>query len=94
MLLSEDKGLDEFPRVLGLVGDLANDLDKDVLQRSLGVDVGDADLAVLEVELRDALLDVLAADRDVGNLGLGAIDELRLLAVEELWTRNMPMVSR
>lgn len=46
---------------LALVGDLTNDLDNDVRIRALGVDVGDADLGVLEVELLDALVDGLLA---------------------------------
>jgi hypothetical protein len=44
---------------LTLVGDLANDLDDNVGVGALGVDVGDADLGVLEVEALDALVDGL-----------------------------------
>jgi hypothetical protein len=44
-----------------LVGDLANDLDDNVVIRGLGIDVGDADLALGEVELLDALVDGLFA---------------------------------
>ena len=59
-LLGEDEGLDETLVGLTLVGDLANDLDDDVGVRALGVDVGDADFGVLEVELLDALVDGLS----------------------------------
>lgn len=59
-LLGEDEGLDETLVGLALVGDLTNDLDDDVRIRTLGVDVSDADLGVLEVELLDALVDGLA----------------------------------
>jgi hypothetical protein len=42
-----------------LVGDFADDLDNDVGLGALGVDVGDADFGVLEVEELDALVDGL-----------------------------------
>lgn len=58
-LLSEDKGLGELAVRLGLVGDLADDLDDNVGAGSLGVDVGDTDLAVLKVELLYAVVDGL-----------------------------------
>jgi hypothetical protein len=58
-LLGEDEGLDEALVGLALVGDFTNDLDDDVGVGALGVDVGDADLGVLEVELLDALVDGL-----------------------------------
>jgi hypothetical protein len=58
-LLGEDKGLGETLVGLALVGDLADDLDDDVGIRALGVDVGDADLGVLELEALDALVDSL-----------------------------------
>ena len=58
-LLGEDEGLDEALVRLALVGNLTNDLDDDVGIGALGVDVGDADLGVLEVELLDALVDGL-----------------------------------
>jgi hypothetical protein len=58
-LLGEDEGLDEALVGLALVGDFTNDLDDDVGVGALGVDVGDADLCVLEVELLDALVDGL-----------------------------------
>jgi hypothetical protein len=54
-LLGEDEGLDKALVGLALVGDLTNDLDDDVGIGALGVDVGDADFGVLEVELLDAL---------------------------------------
>lgn len=44
-----------------LVGDLADDLDDNVVIRGLGIDIGDADLALGEVELLDALVDGLFA---------------------------------
>lgn len=58
-LTSKDKGLGEFFVGSRLVRDLANDLDDNVVVRGLGIDVGDADLAVLEVKLLDAVVDCL-----------------------------------
>jgi hypothetical protein len=58
-LLGEDEGLDELLQLGRLVGGLANDLDDDGLVRALGVDVRDADLAVLELKRLDTLLDGL-----------------------------------
>lgn len=58
-LLGEDECLGETLVGLALVGDLADDLDDDVGIGALGVDVGDADLGVLELEALDALVDSL-----------------------------------
>jgi hypothetical protein len=58
-LLGENESLGEALVGLALVGDLADDLNDDVGVRALGVDVGDADLGVLEVESLDALVDGL-----------------------------------
>jgi hypothetical protein len=58
-LLGENESLGESLVGLALVGDLADDLNDDVGVRALGVDVGDADLGVLEVESLDALVDGL-----------------------------------
>jgi hypothetical protein len=58
-LLSEHKSLDKLLRLARLVADLTNDLDDDVVVRSLGVDIGNADFAVVEVKLLDALRDGL-----------------------------------
>lgn len=58
-LLGENEGLNEALVRLTLVGDLTNDLDDDVGVGALGVDVGDADFGVLELELLDALVDGL-----------------------------------
>lgn len=58
-LLGEDEGLGETPVGLALVGDLTNDLDDDVRLGALSVNVGDANLGVLEVEKLDALTDGL-----------------------------------
>jgi len=44
---------------LRLVGNLADDLDDDVDVGGLGIDVGDADLAVLELELLYPVVDGL-----------------------------------
>lgn len=69
-LLGKDEGLDKALVGLALVGDLANDLDDDVGVGALGVDVGDADFGVLEVELLDALVDGLAGLLAVRQVGL------------------------
>jgi hypothetical protein len=58
-LLSKDESLDELLQLGRLVRGLANDLDDDGLVRALGVDVRNADFAVLEVERLDTLLDGL-----------------------------------
>ena len=55
-LLGKDKGLDEALVGLAVVGDFSNDLDDNVRIGALRVDVGDADLGVLEVEVLDALV--------------------------------------
>lgn len=57
--MSENEGLHELLGVASLVGRLANDLDDNVVERSLGVYVGNANFAVLEIEFLDAILDVL-----------------------------------
>jgi hypothetical protein len=58
-LRGENEGLSELSVGLRLVGDLADDLDDDVDVGCLGVDVGDADLAVLEFELLYPVVDRL-----------------------------------
>jgi len=69
-LRGENEGLCELSVRLGLVGDLANDLDDDVDVGRLGVDIGDADLAVLELELLYPVVDCL------GEMLLGRVDDL------------------
>lgn len=59
-LSSKDEGLGELAVRLVLVRDLADDLDDNVGIGSLGVDVGDADLAVLEIQLLYAVVDGLS----------------------------------
>jgi hypothetical protein len=58
-LRGENESLSELPVGLRLVGDFADDLDDDVDVGGLGVDVGDADLAVLELELLYPVVDGL-----------------------------------
>lgn len=60
-LLGKNEGLNEFPGFLRLlVGSLTDDLDEDsVLGGGERVDVGNADLALLEIELLNSLLDGL-----------------------------------
>jgi hypothetical protein len=58
-LRGENEGLSELSVRLRLVGDLADDLDDDVDVGCLGVDVGDADLAVLELKLLYPVVDRL-----------------------------------
>jgi hypothetical protein len=66
-LLRENESLHELLGLSSFDGGFADDLDDDVLEGGLGVDVGDADLAVLELELLDALLDVLGANVSIGS---------------------------
>ncbi|TDZ18404.1 hypothetical protein Cob_v008630 [Colletotrichum orbiculare MAFF 240422] len=61
-LRSKDEGLNELLGLSRLDGALADDLNDDVVEGGLRVDVCDADLAVLEVERLDPLLDVLRAE--------------------------------
>jgi hypothetical protein len=58
-LLGKNKGLHEPLVRLALVGDLTDDLDDDVGVGALRVDVGNADLGVVEVEVLDALINGL-----------------------------------
>jgi hypothetical protein len=58
-LLGEDECLGETLVGVALIGDLADDLNDNVGLGALGVDVGDANLRVLEVVELDALVDCL-----------------------------------
>jgi hypothetical protein len=58
-LLSKNESLYEFLKLSRLVGSLSDDLNNDVLIRRLRVNIRNADLAVLEVELFDTLLNCL-----------------------------------
>jgi hypothetical protein len=58
-LSSKDKGLTEFFGLATLVGGFPNNLNDDVIEGALGVDVCDADFAVLEFEGGNALLNLL-----------------------------------
>jgi len=51
--------LDELLKISRLVGGFTNDLNDNGIGRSLGIDIGDADFAVLEVEITDTFLDGL-----------------------------------
>jgi hypothetical protein len=57
--LCKDKGLDEFLEFGGLVGCFTDDLYDDVIEGGLGIDVRNADFAVLEIQFFDTLLDSL-----------------------------------
>ena len=56
-LLCEDEGLDELLGLEVIVGQLANDLDDDVVSRLLRIDVGDTNLALLEALTLNPFLD-------------------------------------
>ena len=58
-LLSKYERLHKFLEFGGFVGRLPNDLDDNIVVRGLRVDIGDADFAVLKVEILDTLLDGL-----------------------------------
>ena len=65
-LLGEDEGLTEFLELGGFVRGFTDDLNDDVLEGTLGVDVGDTDFAVLKVEFADTFLDsLLKLDKSV-----------------------------
>lgn len=57
--MSKNEGLAEFFELGGLVGGFADDLDNDVVEGRLRVNIGDADFAILKVELADTFLDGL-----------------------------------
>jgi hypothetical protein len=55
-LLGKDEGLDKLLELGRFVGCFTDDLNDDVIVGCLGIDVGNADFAVLETEFLDALL--------------------------------------
>jgi len=58
-LLGKDEGLNKLLELSGLVGCFTDDLNDNVIVGGLGIDVGDADFAVLEIELFDTFLNSL-----------------------------------
>jgi hypothetical protein len=92
--------LDEFLEFGGLVGCFTDDLYDDVIEGGLGIDVRNADFAVLEIQFFDTLLDSLqlldctfpggklltytSTDRNGSYLSFKTRDELGSLAIEEL----------
>jgi len=58
-LLSQDEGLTELLELGGFGRCFTDDLNDDAVLGSLGVDIRDTDLAILEVEVADALLNSL-----------------------------------
>ena len=64
-LLRKNKCLDKLLGLCSLVGRFADDLNNDVVEGSLGIDIGDSNLAVLEIELLDAFLDSLRSRMSV-----------------------------
>ena len=58
-LLGQNESLRKFALRLLLGRHFANDLDDNVLPRALGIDIRDADFAVLNIQLFDALIDCL-----------------------------------
>ena len=78
-LLSKYERLHKFLEFGGFVGRLPNDLDDNIVVRGLRVDIGDADFAVLKVEILDTLLDGLGklakdCSRRLGRLTLRPIE--------------------
>jgi hypothetical protein len=70
-LLGKDKGLDKLLELGRFIGGFTNDLNDDVVVGCLGIDIRDADFAVLEIEFFDTLLDslnLLDSNRGVKNL--------------------------
>jgi hypothetical protein len=58
-LLRENECLHKFLVRLSLIRDLANDLNNNILIRALRIDIGHANLAVMEIKLLDAIVDSL-----------------------------------
>jgi hypothetical protein len=57
--LGKDKCLDKLLELGRFIGGFTDDLNNDVVVGCLGIDVRNADLAVLEIEFFDTLLDSL-----------------------------------
>jgi hypothetical protein len=55
-LLGKNESLDKFLELGRFVGRFSDDLNDDVIVGCLGIDVGNADFAVLKIEFFDALL--------------------------------------
>jgi hypothetical protein len=78
-LFGKDESLHKALMRLAFVGDLANDLDDNVRVGALRVDIGDADLGIIEIKLLDAVIDGLcrwwsahtASQRTLCNLPSG-----------------------
>jgi hypothetical protein len=68
---------------LALVGDLADDLDSNVGVGGLRVDVCDADLGIMEVEVFDAVIDRL---RPVSNYVDWSTGRSRTFCPTQTWT--------
>lgn len=73
---------------LGTVGDLADDLDDNVDVGGLGVDVGDADFAVLEVELLYPVVDRLEVESD-GVFDVDSLAVFLTLWPTQTWTLSV-----
>ncbi len=58
-LLGKNEGLAEFLKLCRFVGGFADDLNNDVVERSLRVNVRDPDFTVLEVKFTNAFLNSL-----------------------------------
>jgi hypothetical protein len=58
-LFSQDESLTKFLKLGGFVGCFTDDLNDDAILGSLRIDIRNADLAVLEIEVADALLNSL-----------------------------------
>lgn len=100
-MLGKDKGLDKLLQLGRFIGGFTDDLNNDVVVGCLGIDVRNADLAVLEVEFFDTLLDSLclldlnlgvkslqtytSADGNWSYLSLKTRNELGALPIEELY---------
>jgi hypothetical protein len=57
--LRKDEGLNEFLELGRFVGCFTDDLNDDVLEGGLGVNIGDTDFAVLEIEFTNTFLNSL-----------------------------------
>jgi hypothetical protein len=108
-LLGKDKGLDKLLQLGRFIGGFTDDLNNDVVVGCLGINVRNADLAVLEVEFFDTLLDSLclldsnlgvkslqtytSTDGNWSYLSLKTRNELGALPIEELYLLSALHVS-
>lgn len=96
-LLGKDEGLAELLELRRLVGRFADDLNDNVVEGRLGIDVGDTDFAVLEVEFEDTFLNCLQLLNNVlcqGGVNSLQFDPQRQEQLQPLDQRRIEIACR